>query len=238
MDWKNHPVMSALTAGAVTMAFCVTTVLPIWTKVLENKVDEYRKENELLKKTAEQHADILRKTAEQHAEILRNARERHTARIINLEKRNRQLAWDEIIIPDTPYPKGFRTVTIGDPISKVLEEFGTNEITTTKFWRTVNMNSDSEAIRTVTYYFDESAKISHILYFFASPESKSAVEDVNGGLGPIAYSAFEALKASFPDNKSNCQMDEDKYQCTVIAKNYIFKVTSSTYHLETYKQRR
>lgn len=227
MDWKNHPVMSALTAGAVTMAFCVTTVLPIWTKVLENKVDEYRKENELLKKTVEQHAEILRKAAE-----------RYTVKIANLEKRNRQLAWDEIIIPDTPYPKGFRTVTIGDPISKVSEEFGSHEITNTKFWRMVSMNSDSEAISNVSYYFDESAKVSHILYFFASPESKTAVEDVNGGLGPIGYSAFEALKAAFPDTKSNCEMDEDKYKCTMIAKNYIFKVTSSTYHLETYRQRR
>lgn len=210
MDWKNHPVIVALSAGAVTLAFCVTTVLPVWTKVLENKVDEYRKEISALKDDIKASND----------------------KVSYFEKRNSALGWDGIISSSTPYPKGFNGVVIGDPISRVSEVFKGAQIDTKKYWLIVTFPENSEAIRAAAYYFDEASKVSHILFFFSnSDKSLSPLEDVNGKLGAVGDVVFTTLKSIYPNAKTSCTDDDGHLNCSILAPKYKFGVTSSSYHV-------
>ncbi|WP_236183586.1 hypothetical protein [Pseudomonas protegens] len=209
MDWKSHPVIVALTSGAVTLAFCITTVLPVWTKVLENRVDEYRKEVVSLKESI--------KVSDE--------------RSLYFEKRNKALLWDGSISKDAPYPKGFNGVVIGDPVSKVDYVYKGAKIEKKKGWVSVDLLGKSEAISVVAYYFDEAQKVNHILYFFRADES-SPLKDVDGRVGPSGEAVLSSLRNNYPGSELKCDDDEVRITCSMRASKYKFKVTSLTYHVD------
>jgi len=211
MDWKSHPVVAAVTAGAVTMAFCVTTVLPIWTKVLENKVEEYQKEIDTLKGISQ--------ALEVKAEYF--------------ERRNKTLIWSEILGSNIPYPKGFNGVKIGAPTSEIEESFkGANIELKKDKWVSVEMLGSSEVIREATYYFDAKSNVSHILYFFSDLDEKmSSLEDNDGKLGATGNAILTNLKSAYPSSKMSCNSDDGYLDCQLFAPNYRFEVNSKSYHI-------
>lgn len=215
MDWKNHPVIIAVTAGAVTVAFCVTTILPIWTKVLENRVDEYSKEITTLNNKV--------KTSEKRSAFF--------------EKRNKTLAWDGIFDPSSPYPKGFKEVKIGDPSSKIYEIFKGADIEVDKEVPIehiiANLPGEGELFHDATYFLDSRSNITNILYFYSSPDKfSSPLEDINGELGPTGKALLDSLKNAHPNSPVECKDDYGQQTCKVAITGYDISIDSKSYHLD------
>lgn len=146
MSWKDHPVIVAAVSAAATVAFCVTTLLPIWTKVQENRVENLAVELDSLKKNL----DIANADADRY------------------RKQNIALTTDTLFIPSDLYPRGFRDIRIGDPIEKVLSKYKNVKKESRNNWYSAKID-DSAFFDRATYYFDDEASrrvVTLILIFF------------------------------------------------------------------------
>lgn len=146
MAWTDNALVAAATSAAATSAFCMTMVVPIWTKSIENNLataqedleEERRKQKEIDEKLASIESvtkPLKDKIASLQSDLAANERKLVAA---NLELE--LLRTDKMFAEDDLYPAGFRSVRVGNPSKLIFSAYPEQKIERNRdIWITVEL---------------------------------------------------------------------------------------------------
>lgn len=163
MGLTDNPLVAAATSAAATFAFCVTIVVPTWTKSLENDLAEANKElsdeRRNQKEVDEKLASISQVTKPLNDKIasLQN-------NLSLLEKKLSQtnieleiLRSEKMFTADDLYPAGHRKVKIGRPSKDITSAYPVEAMERNRdLWITVQL--DGPVFDSATYHIEQCGK--------------------------------------------------------------------------------
>ncbi|RRV04453.1 hypothetical protein EGJ27_21705 [Pseudomonas sp. v388] len=172
MGWKDHPVIVAALTAAATLAFSTTVILPIWTKVQDNRIEEYQLSEKGLKERVE--------VAESLA--------------AELSRLNKIMTAEGTFRINDRYPKGLRDLKLGDTVDSLKRKYPNAKDEDENYWFNINIK-DNSVFKGVSYHYsDKTQKITGILYFFKDPDVPA-----KGGASHQQSAMLEQVKYAFPD---------------------------------------
>ena len=101
-EWKAHPVIVALISGAAVAVFMLQFIVPIFLKERDVEIADLKKQVVALPGALENVATLGRENKD-------------------LKMKVQELLTENVFSFDDVYPKGYRTVRIGDPLAKARE---------------------------------------------------------------------------------------------------------------------
>src|SRR5260370_31136210 len=109
MSWKDHPLAVAAGTAAATTALFFTAIIPTWTKLKDNEIATLKTEPARLKSERDDLSGQLRRMESENLK-LRGDLDR--------------LSSDSLFSLDDVYPRGFRSVRIGDRLDLLAKVYG------------------------------------------------------------------------------------------------------------------
>lgn len=206
MSWKDHPVVVAGITAAATLAFSTTVVLPIWTKVQDNRIEEYQQSEKALKERVE-------------------IAERDSAA---LSKINKKMTMEGVLRINDRYPKGARELRVGDSIERISTVYPQAELDEGERWYSVKVK-DNAIFDEITYYFSkQTKKITHVMFFFSDRVSRKKGAPIVASSSQLAM--VDQLRYAFPDAEINEGVeDREVVYSAKISGKAIFEVTPQTF---------
>jgi hypothetical protein len=181
-NWKDRPLAVAAITVAGTIILMVTAVIPIWDKEKDNQIAELKTEPTKLKNELGD---------------LRGQLDRMESENLKLRRELDRLSPDSLFSLDDVYPKGFRSVMIGDRIDLLKKVYGSEaEIEDEGSWASVKLKNP-QLFSQITYYYDENARlktVTAILFHFDNQDGRT----------------FELLKQQLIDKYGSSKMKEVK----------------------------
>jgi hypothetical protein len=162
MNWKDHPIAIAVASALTTVTFCATLVftaiIPTWLK---------SKDNEL----ATQQAQILRLETEPAKLKTRNEKLTDQLRAVESEnitlRRSLEKVDPDSFGADAVYPRGFRSVKIGDRIDIITKIYADRAtVSDEEGWVNV-IFKEERPFSTISFFYDgtsEVRKVTSILF--------------------------------------------------------------------------
>jgi hypothetical protein len=145
-EWKAHPVIVAIVAGAAVVAFWESYAVPLHTQALRNQIAS----NAELVANARATEEKLQSAEQRLKDAL--------AKVRALEKPN-------LFSLGNPYPVGLGLVKVGQPIEDLRKAYPDAKVDRKEgLWRADNLHS---VFGHIVFYFDERTKekkITHILF--------------------------------------------------------------------------
>lgn len=152
LKWNDHPWVIALASGGATALFCttvfMTVVLPTWTKMETNRLDEMEKSLAMTRRDRDQ---IANRQSKATSDLRQASRELLECRVTPM-------------FPDrSPYPRGFRSIKIGDQLQAVSSLYGASA-RDEEFW--VSVTPTNSIFSSIAYYRQSGDKtsVAHILF--------------------------------------------------------------------------
>jgi hypothetical protein len=182
-NWKDQPLAVAAIVGAGTIIFMVTAVIPIWDKEKDNQIAELKIEPTKLKNELNDLRGQLNRMESENLKLRRN-----------LDR----LSPNDLFSLDDVYPKGFRSVRIGDRIDviKGVYKSDAETIEDEGAWVSVKLKNP-QLFSQITYYYDENARLKTVTFILFH------LNNTDGR-------AFDLLKQQLIDKYSLSKMKETK----------------------------
>lgn len=183
MSWKDSPIAVATISIVGTATFMIVVVLPIWLQSKDNKIATLSAEPTNLK------ARVADLTAQLQAMESANLR---------LRQQLDRLSPHSIFSIDDVYPRGFRSVRIGDRTDLIATVYA-SDVTISEDdgpWISVNFRKPN-LFSAVTYYYDQDAHlktVTSILFHFDNEDGRT----------------FDLLKQELIDRYGQSKMKEIK----------------------------
>jgi hypothetical protein len=182
MSWRDNPIVVATISIVATATFMVVVVLPIWLQSKDNQIATLRAEPTNLKARL---ADLTSQLQTMESANLR------------LRQQLDRLSPNSIFSIDDVYPRGFRSVRIGDRTDLIAKVYGSDGTISEDDgpWVSVDFRKPNPFSR-ITFYYDENARlktVTSILFHF----------DKDGR-------TFELLKQELIDRYGQSKMKEIK----------------------------
>lgn len=182
---KDHPIFIVLGFCAVTAGGTATVyekfVLPYQTKVLESQVSD-------LQKTISSYPDTKKLLVEKDSTI-----KRLLAELDVLRQKNLVLSGENVFSIEDPYPKSFRTIRIGDPVSKI-QKYYAGKIEKSEDYDYLSVKVSDFFFSSATYY----------------PESAGANARVRGILFHLNYTNDQDTKTGLDSSMNVVSMEEGR----------------------------
>src|SRR5260370_21077137 len=162
-NWKDQPLALAAIAVAGTIILMVTAVIPIWDKEKDNQIAELKVEPTRLKN---------------ELDGLRGERNRLESENLKLRRDLDRLSPDKLFSLDDVYPKGFRSVRIGDRVDLLAKVYGAEADIVedeSPAWISVKFKN-RQGFSQITYYYYAQAtskKITMILFHFDNKNGRT-----------------------------------------------------------------
>ena len=183
-NWKDQPLAVAAIAVAGTIILMVNAVIPIWDKEKDNQIAELKTEPTKLKN---------------ELDGLRGQLDRMESENVKLRRDLDRLSPDSLFSLDDVYPKGFRSVRIGDRIDLLPKVYGSEaDIVEDESpgWIAVKFKNP-HLFSQITYYYYAQATpktVTMILFHFDNKDGRT----------------FDMLKQQLIDKYSQSKMKEEK----------------------------
>lgn len=142
-SWREHPWIAALIGGGATAVFFMSVVSPILMKTEQNSIDDLRHQVAELKALAD--ADLKD----------RETLKKQTAEISTQINEIARLRAGAPFEGGNPYPRGFRSVHLGEPISNVVAAYGVHAKVKDDW---VEVNDGNPLIEEAVFYKSENKK--------------------------------------------------------------------------------
>jgi len=181
-NWKDQPLAVAALAVAGTAILMVTVVIPIWDKAKDNQIADLKTEPTKLRS---------------ELDSLRGQLDRMVSENLKLRRDLDRLSPDSLFSLDDVYPKGFRSVRIGDRIDLLPKVYGSEaDIVEDESpgWITVKFKNPHLFSQITYYYYAPQRTVTMILFFFDNKDGRT----------------FDMLKQQLIDKYSESKMKEEK----------------------------
>jgi hypothetical protein len=209
-NWKDRPLAVAAITVAGTIILMVTAVIPIWDKAKDNQIAELKTEPTKLKNELDD---------------LRGQLDRMESENLKLRRDLDRLSADSLFSLDDVYPKGFRSVRIGDRIDLLKQVYGSEAESTEDegSWVSVNLKNP-QLFSQITYYYDENARLKTVTFILFQFDNK-------GGR------AFDLLKQQLTDKYGFPKTKETKSrlfkpELEWSVKKHVIRLGDGTLHIE------
>ncbi len=181
-NWKDQPLAVAAITVAGTIILMVTAVIPIWDKEKDNQIAELKSEPTKLKN---------------ELDSLRGQLDRMVSENLKLRRDLDRLSPDSLFSLDDVYPKGFRSVRIGDSIDLLRKVYGSEaDIVEDESpgWIAVKLKNPHLFSQITYYYYAPQRTVTMILFLFDNKDGHT----------------FDMLKQQLIDKYSQSKMKEEK----------------------------
>jgi hypothetical protein len=182
--WRDRPLVVATGTAAATIALFFTAVIPTWEKLKDNEIAALKTEPTRLKSELDAVTGQLRRMESENVKLRRD-----------LDR----LSPDSLFSLDDVYPKGFRSVRIGDRIDLLPKVYGSEADIVedeSPAWIAVKFKNP-HLFSQITYYYNEQATpktVTMILFHFDNKDGRT----------------FDMLKQQLIDKYSQSKMKEVK----------------------------
>jgi hypothetical protein len=183
-NWKDRPLAVAAISAAGTALFMVTVVIPIWDKEKDNQIAELKTEPTKLKNELGD---------------LRGQLNRMESENLKLRRDLDRLSPDSLFSLDDVYPKGFRSIRIGDRTDLITKVYGSEPDVAVEdegSWISVDFKNP-RPFSSITYYYDEGARLKTVSFIVFRFDNKDG-------------QTFQMLKQQLIDKYSQSKMREVK----------------------------
>jgi len=210
MSWKDHPLAVAAATAAATTAVFFTAIIPTWMKLKDNEIETLKTEPTRLKSELDDIRGQLQRTEAENLKLRRD-----------LDR----LSPESLFSIDDVYPRGFRSIRIGDRLDLLAKVYGSEaNLEDEDHWISVKFRKP-KLFSEITYYYDADAKlktVTFILFFFDNKNGRT----------------FDLLKQQLIDRYGQSKMKEVKSSRHKIElewsgiNNHIIRLGDGTLHIE------
>jgi hypothetical protein len=158
-DWRLHPVIVPLVAGAAVAIFFVTVIIPVYTQSLQARLQSVTEERDQLFALDKQRRENFNRLSKQAADA-----ETSAASII----------LKDIFADNDVFPLGWREVRIGDDSTLIAQKYSTVDLTSPA-WITVRQEKSPIFSQAAFYQrgYEHKGPVTHVLYFMDDDDPSS-----------------------------------------------------------------
>lgn len=222
-DWKDHPVIILAAAFAAGAALAISTLIPIYTTVLQNKNAELQ--NQL---SAEKARNLNIDKLKQAYRSLNNKYNDIRHDLLVAENKN-------VFSGKNPYPIGVGHVKLGDSVDKIILNYDSNSIELEKDKRYYAVYNQHNVFKSIYYFFNGNKTVEGIIFDCAEKNDRYNWGQQSAPSGVCEkYGLLNILTREFGQPSSQTVSGQVKYLWNINSEYHITMIDLFSFNLHKY----